>query len=563
MKQSRYKNLSQEGQNFAAFTGSVVGKLRFGTGCKFFSVLIVLLSLALHGYWTYEIKPGTAPGSVDPFLKIIQGYSLYTTNFNTQSLYYPLKDIDMEREFIPFQRDIFAIRLNHDLIGPFPIALSALIACMLYFCSPFFLFYIFAFLNFLLYFFIYNNVRKSRHILIFIFFGLPFFIPNSEVSEHSIIVFQQVLSLGLLFKFVKNRHSKKRNFDLALSGLCLGSILFFRHEIMIFALFMVLSILFYSIQKSKRKLFEAKHLFIFVAGISVSFLLFFALNLYLYNNFLGPRVVANSSAIFSSITEKVNFFKTILWKNPPWFGFFGYSRIYLLTLLGFFYFRKRFNSIDRILLASCFGMFLFIPLLAPNDGGAPWGARYLFLAVYPMVYLTAKLIGLIYARNDRNLRYIFIFLFYLFIAHTLYVESRGIVSMVKVGDMQRGYISEIKSEKADLYVFTNELVVMQVGLQYLLRPLVLLNDESKIEMFDKKILMSPNYKQIVLIEPKLNHINPGAFSVEERKGFSPQKIIKAFDQRLFKLKTMEREYTILHVYQNTRHTDEKNFSVKP
>jgi len=498
---------------------------------------------------------GNTPGPVDPFLKTLQGYSLFLSNFSDQSIFYAFREIDQNYEFCFFQKEIFTFRLGNSLYGPFPIALTSLVGVLFHFLDFNNMFYFFAILNLLLYFILYRNVKQYISIAFLCFFGLPFFIPNSEVSEHAILILSQILGYRvLLYAHYELRNDKKLAYRFYfLSGILFGSGAFLRHEVLLFGNFLIVTFILLQWWKYRNKSRDWKKIFTFSIGLYLAFFLFFAMNKFMYGSSVGPRLNANSSGLYSDYIEKLSFFKVILWKDGPNFGLFGNNTLFLITLFLTVYNFRKWNRFDLLMLFPALGLILFVPLLAPNDGGSPWGARYLFLSIYPLVYLSARV--LFWMKGYFHGRFLFFlqFVFILSVLQTLSHEVKSLSASKEVSIQQSKYMSETSIEGADLIIFTSELVAMQTGINYIKYPVVLFSHENSLTSFQTKFLnKKEKFKEIVLIEPKIENINLSKFSKEDLEGIKPVKIIESFDKILLKTSIEEKELTIVHRYRNQK-----------
>jgi len=514
---------------------------------QYFFLIFFLATVVYHLSWFVDLKFGEVPGPVDPFLKTLQGYSLFKSGFQDQSLYYQFKDIDPNYEFCFFQKEIFTFRKGDVLFGSFPVAFSVLIALSLKLFSFSSLVYLFITLNFALYILIYRIIPKYISIFFIISWGLPFSVPNSEVSEHSLLIFLQILSLSILFRnSIKKKIGSNGNYFL--SGVLLSSGIFFRHEVFIYLIFLFLTILYLKHFESKKFRASYKNLLFLGLGVFVTICIFLTMNYFMYDSLLGPRLIANSKGIFNFSWEKLEYYRIMLWKDPPYYGLFGYSPIFILTIIFTCIFYKHWNAWDKIMFFPIMGMITLVPVLAPNDGGSPWGARYLFLTVFPLIFLSARLIKWIKVNWNKYLYYVVQFVFILAVFQSILIERKGLKSFGEVSKMQEIYKYETALPQEDLIVITNELLAMQIGMNYFLYPMVLLSGEDKFASFTKKFLKTGKFKNIAVVEPKTSHLDLTKFSLPDKIGIYPEKILALFDQNLAKISIEEKSLIKLHRY---------------
>lgn len=535
--------------------------LKFNFVLKFFMkiskfhlicTLIFLSSVIYQMYWLREIELGKVPGPVDPFLKTVQGYSLFESYFKDQGIYYSFLNIDPNYEFCFFQKDIFTFRLGDKLLGPFPISFTAIVAVLFHFLDFQSIPYFFVILNLILSILIFLNVRKSIPIAILVFFGLPFFIPNSEVSEHSILILTQLA--GYYFTRVSffriRRREKEISKEICLAGFFFGIGLFFRHEVLIFGNLLIVTLLGMKLL-GKNTIYKWRDVIAFCLCMYLMFILFFLMNKFMYGSSVGPRLNTNSSGVYSDLFSKLSYYKVILWRDGSNYGLFGKNLIFVGTfILSALHFRKMHN-LDKLFLFPSIGLILAVPILAPNDGGSPWGARYLFLCIYPLVYLTAKYVGKYRRTKSAKLAYLVNILVILSVAQTMSIEKRGLTSTRLVAKQQLKYKDETAILDADLIIFTSELVAMQTGFNYINLPVVLLKNEEKLISFQDKFLNKKDrFKKIVLIEPRTEMINLTKFSASDLEGIQPLRIIDRLDSLLTKKDMEIKELTIVHRYEN-------------
>ncbi len=515
-------------------------------------IFLFLASVLYQSYWLREIELGKVPGPVDPFLKTVQGYSLYESNFKDQGLYYSFLGIDPNYEFCFFQKDIFTFRLGEKLLGPFPIAFTSIVAVLFHFLNLHNIPYFFVTLNLFLSILIFRNVKKSIPIAILVFFGLPFFIPNSEVSEHSILILTQLAGYYFIrISFARSRSGENKiRTEIILAGFFFGIGVFFRHEVLIFGNLIIVTLIGIKYLE-KNKIYKWREVVAFTLTMYLAFIMFFVMNKLMYGSSMGPRFNTNSSGIYSELISKLSFYKVILWKEGPNFGLFGKNLVFLGTLvLAVFQFRK-IKTLDKLFFYPSLGLIITVPILAPNDGGSPWGARYLFLCIYPLVYLTAKFLWKYRNKKSWKLGFVLNILVILSVGQTMLIEKKGLNSARLVAKQQLKYKDETSISDANLIIFTSELVAMQTGFNYIDLPVVLLNNEEKFPDFQEKFLnRKDRFKNIVLIEPRTENINLTKFSASDLEGIRPGNIIRRLDSLLTKKDVETKELTIVHRYTN-------------
>ncbi|EMM98135.1 hypothetical protein LEP1GSC158_4010 [Leptospira interrogans serovar Zanoni str. LT2156] len=122
------------------------------------------------------------------------------------------------------------------------------------------------------------------------------------------------------------------------------------------------------------------------------FLVYCGFNQWFFNSPLGPRYNANYGSVGNPNLFK-NFINLLFYGNLK-LGLFGYSPFLFLGVLFFiFIFIKNWENVSEkekpLLVSSIVGIFV-AAIVAPNDGGAESGSRYLAPGLLGLFVLISK-----------------------------------------------------------------------------------------------------------------------------------------------------------------------------
>lgn len=194
---------------------------------------------------------------------------------------------------------------------------------------------------------------------------------------------------GILFY---QRSKEKRSTQLTvIGGFLLSLSYWFRLEYLIFiGLYWfcegIIHLSFSEKPKDKKKFFLASIVLILL------FLVYCGFNQWFFNSPLGPRYNANYGSVGSPNLFK-NFINLLFYGNLK-LGLFGYSPFLFLGVLFFiFIFIKNWENVSEkekpLLVSSIVGIFV-AAIVAPNDGGAESGSRYLAPGLLGLFVLISK-----------------------------------------------------------------------------------------------------------------------------------------------------------------------------
>ncbi|WP_036095221.1 LA_3751/LA_3752 family putative glycosyltransferase [Leptospira weilii] len=346
---------------------------------KYFSVAAAFV----FSYFLYLTIPPKYLLSADHYEKFILGKSIYLSAFGSLDVFYPGWEFDPELRFSLLKMSI----VNGHKIVAFPISLGILYAFVFPFGGVYGIYFLSALLIGLVLFLI----------------GKEFEIPSSRIFLFSILspvvmnayLFMDV-GVGLfLFTFgivLYQRSKKNRSVLLAVVGGFLLSLSYwFRLEYLIFiGLYWTYEGIFrFSISKgdeSRKRFFLTSAVLILLFGGYCGF------NQSFFHSPLGPRYDANYGSS-GGLNLFKNFINLLFYGNLK-LGLFGYAPFLFVGLLLFlFSFSKNWKSLSEkekpLLFSSILGI-LAAASMAPNDGGAEFGSRYLTPGLPGLFVLTSR-----------------------------------------------------------------------------------------------------------------------------------------------------------------------------
>ncbi|MCB1190214.1 MAG: hypothetical protein H7A23_08200 [Leptospiraceae bacterium] len=396
----------------------------------------------------------------DSLLKVIQGYSLIRNHFASEILFNPARSLDPQFQYYLFQPPML-VKLSDKYLGQYPVFFSFIITPFIYLSLTKYLSYVTSAI-FLLFLYILKKAwNLSIWFLLFSFLGTYYVLMSLDVSEHSTLIFLNIVGTTLILKGIE----PKKSLQIFGGSLIIGISTWLRLEPILFMFSFFIGILLAYGWNSKE---TQKIIFIILLGCSLGVLALFLFNFVDYGHPLGPRFFQNYSSEMTPISERFRRFFVLSFWGYYKIGFFTYLPIFLVVIL---YFTKpsRYKILSPHLKSLFISSLIFIPivgLLAPNDGVTNIGPRYLSLAIFPMILLTQEFWKNAFSKTDnlksKSLKYFSVFtmvisLFFTFLGINLY----------RIATKQlKNYQTSFRSSKADIWIFSNKSLCGAVGLEY-------------------------------------------------------------------------------------------------
>ncbi|EMJ91754.1 putative membrane protein [Leptospira kirschneri str. JB] len=401
-------------------------------------------------YFLYLTIPPKYLLSADHYEKFILGKSIYLSAFQSLDVFYPGFGFDPELKFSLLKMSI----VNGHTIIAFPVSLGILYA----FTYPFGGVYGIYFLSALLIGAALYGIGKEYKIpawQIFLFSILSPIVMNGYLfMDVGVGLFLFVFGI-----FFYQRSKEKQSIPLGLLAGFLSSLSYwFRLEYLIFiGLYWFYEGIISFSEKSKNK----RRFFLTSAILILLFLVYCGFNQWFFNSPLGPRYNANYGSVGNSNLFK-NFINLLFYGNLK-LGLFGYSPFLFLGVLFFvFVLIKNWKDIlekeKPILVSSIVGIFV-AAIVAPNDGGAESGSRYLAPGLPGLFVLTSKFFSFIKIKKKiwRIPFYLLLFIS-IFPTWIYYKTTKGFAKNTKV---VQEFI--LKEPKENLLIFQNGLIGGMAG----------------------------------------------------------------------------------------------------
>ncbi|AXR64263.1 LA_3751/LA_3752 family putative glycosyltransferase [Leptospira mayottensis] len=410
---------------------------------KFFSVAAAFL----FSSFLYLTIPPKYLLSADHYEKFILGKSIYLSGFRSLDVFYPGFDFDPELKFSLLQMSV----VNGHKIIAFPISLGILYAFVFPFGGVYGIYFLSASLIGLALFLI----------------GKEFEIPAWQIFLFSLlspVVMNGYLFMDVgvgLFLFVSGivlyQRSKKNQSFLfaAFGGMALSLSYWFRLEYLIFIGFYWAceSFLLLPFKKENE---DKKRFFLTSAVLIILFFGYCGFNQSFFHSPLGPRYDANyNHSEFSNLFK--NFINLLFYGNLK-LGVFGYSPFLFVGFLFFLSTQTRnWKNIPEkekpLLISSILGIFV-AAIVAPNDGGAESGSRYLTPGLPGLFVLTSGFFSFL-----RTKKFFWRIPFYVLLASSIlptwiyYKTTKGFAKNTK-------RIQEfiLKEPEENLLIFQNGLI---------------------------------------------------------------------------------------------------------
>lgn len=320
--------------------------------------------------------------SADHYEKFILGKSIYLSGFRSLDVFYPGFDFDPELKFSLLQMSI----VNGHKIIAFPISLGILYAFVFPFGGVYGIYFLSAFLIGLVLFLIGKEFEIPAWQIFLFSFLSPVAINGYLFMDVGIGLFLFVSGIVLY-----QRSKKNRSFlSAALGGMVLSLSYWFRLEYLIFIGLYWICESFLRLPFSKGNEYH-KRFFLTSIVLIILFFGYCGFNQLFFHSPLGPRYNANySHSGFSNLFK--NFINLLFYGNLK-LGIFGYSPFLFVGLLFFLSTQARnWKNIPEkekpLLISSVLGI-LTAAIVAPNDGGAESGSRYLTPGLPGLFILTS------------------------------------------------------------------------------------------------------------------------------------------------------------------------------
>lgn len=450
----------------------------------FITIFLLILTINLEPEYMF---------SVDALVKLYQAESLLANNFATDSINCEalLQGYDCK-----YLMPAGFFEMNQKLVGPFPIALSFISAVLLKISNPEMGTYVslILFLITLSVFVFYYQISLPTIGLLVL--GTPLFL--HVVSFFDVSVSLLFFTIGLIYF----KNPQRRAVHNLFLGIVFGLSIFFRNESIILIFFLMVFKFIYSPNK--------KNDIPFSIGILLSISIFFLLNILMYNNPMGPRVLTNQESIFSiDIFNKLIILKSLFFIEGERIGFFGYMPFLLLLIFSVTFFKKylQLSPLNKIFLYGSFTYIAVSGLLSPNDSVIDWGSRYFSIALLPLFIAIDSIFKIISAKKNKILVGLIIFL-------SLYSVSTSInyyKTITKVKNSFKEFQSIINSAPSDILVFDNRVFMDMSGLEFREKPVLYIGNPESLEYFLKNDLKEPERKPITAYIT-LNEVAAALFS---------------------------------------------------
>ncbi|ABJ78151.1 hypothetical protein IQB76_13105 [Leptospira borgpetersenii serovar Hardjo-bovis] len=320
--------------------------------------------------------------SADHYEKFILGKSIYLSGFRSLDVFYPGFDFDPELKFSLLQMSI----VNGHKIIAFPISLGILYAFVFPFGGVYGIYFLSAFLIGLVLFMIGKEFEIPAWQIFLFSFLSPVVINGYLFMDVGVGLFLFVSGIVLY-----QRSKKNRSFlSAALGGMVLSLSYWFRLEYLIFIGLYWICESFLRLPFSKGNEYH-KRFFLTSIVLIILFFGYCGFNQSFFHSPLGPRYNANySHSGFSNLFK--NFTNLLFYGNIK-LGVFGYSPFLFVGLLFFLSTQARnWKNIPEkekpLLISSVLGI-LTAAIVAPNDGGAESGSRYLTPGLPGLFVLTS------------------------------------------------------------------------------------------------------------------------------------------------------------------------------
>ncbi len=451
----------------------------------------------------------------DPLLKAIQGHSLFTQNFQSETILYPGHWADPDYSGFIFN-GVFSKFVNGKYIGQYPVLFS--------FFSGFIIkigiqsIPIFASL---FYFFSFRFLKKAAGIpasFCFLYFFSSILIATLyDLNESSLFFF--LCSTGFSF-FVFHLNNPKNTW--LFTGFFLLSVAaWLRLESILFIASCFFGLLIVAIRRKESVKLGS---FLVIALSVLPVFLFFSWNIYSYSHFLGPRYFFNFDQKLTLSERLLRIVSMSLFNKTDSgykFGLFFCSPYLLLSLI---YLTRKYRDLSSVALFACLvfiSQFIMVSLSAPNDG-ATFTARYHLLEIIPGLIISYEFYRpekKKYLAVMEKISYSFAILFGIFISIGWIFFARELKN-VQVTAMEGN---------PDTLLVKSEVLCGSLGLEHLRKSIFCLRTEEQEKRILTRILENPSIKRITyILENRTNNdeeknlidtVTRGRFMLEKRNKY--------------------------------------------
>ncbi|MGE8720163.1 LA_3751/LA_3752 family putative glycosyltransferase [Leptospira terpstrae] len=463
--------------------------------------------------------------------KAVQTFSIWQNHFVSDNLYYPAKEFDSNLDYFHLTQNLF-LKDQEKLVSAFPIQFAFLMAPFLSLFPIHFLPYtslLFLGLGFLV-------LRKIFHFS-FLLLGITFFAtflwPLSwEYSELPAIF---VFFIYGLHPFLRKKNT---TFHLFLSGIALGWVIVVRLDTLPFFSIFFLSYFFLYLRKSPKEKFQKfiQFYFVFFISLLVFLLVQLSLNHFLYGHFLGTRYLANANGFSAGFTERLQWFKSLLFFSNLKIGFFGYLPFSLILLIIYWYKFKKISDSKKALLLATTGTLFIIPWIAPNDGFNNWGPRFYTILIFPYLYFLKPLVSYYYQKK-KIIFYSFLLTFGVF---TFFLGIVGAKIQKSKTNLEKKFAPILSELNPDILVFQDFLNLYTSGTYYFGHVVIVsYSSESNQKLLNRISFAYPNRKVMFV------SWNPDLISKEMKEAINNDKRMSGFPISEWNTAQLEKQMQLL------------------
>lgn len=330
----------------------------------------------------------------DPLIKLYQLYSFTQNDSASETYVYPAESIDGKWNFFPLmsqQGEKTVYFIPEKRIGPFPIFFT--------FISSFFykiaglsgLIAIPVLTYILIAAFLIHDWKLHPISIITALAGTPAILYALEFSEVLPVVLLTIPAFRVFF-----RSQRPALWSLFLSGFLLGMSSWLRLEAFLLFFAFFLSILITNARTYWNEIYHRyiqsiRPFVILLSGTALAVLILLGFNEWNYGHIFGPRYLVNySNGSEVSFVYKLKQMFVLLIGGYYKLGFFGYTPLFLVSIILFFTRASLRKSLDQLHYVSLGTLLIFLPstsYLAFETGGFDWGPRFLAPALFPAILL--------------------------------------------------------------------------------------------------------------------------------------------------------------------------------
>ncbi len=499
----------------------------------------ILIILAIVIWFNSEIDERLS-FYADNSTKYFQAYSVIENQFQDDKIRCKwLEEFDFCKYHIVTNT---MIKIPEGYRGAFPVVLSYVNAIVIkYLGTPFFIWYpqiLFLVMLFLIYI-LYKNI----YIPLLLFFCTPLFFIFITYNDVSLNIF--FYSFIFVFLHLKER---LKGYQIVILGMITGLNIFFRYEGDIFiGLLLFFLVLF---DKKNRKVY-----LLYILGFVITTMIFFIMNVNYYGNILGNRFDFNKELILNwDIKYRLKVLKGNLWgiEIHP-IGYFKYMPYFLVMYVVFWFDRKRYSMMERIIYVTVMLSMIVILFLSPNDAKVDYGTRYLSVLIIPSIFLLKRSME---EKKSKVYRFMMILLLLVSFNYSLKYGS----DLVKIFSNGQELYHSIKEDfrKDTLWIFFNHYSPTVFGTYIYENKVILITSIEDAQSFVKLLIekkLLNKYKKILISNLNINfdklpkNLHKVYYEIFHENPSVVEKILED-------LKSYSKEYNVQRV-QYDRNTDIK------